>query len=117
MIFTYEDSTGTQKTTEQTFTCDVVESFSGPAMDPGMDDPMADPSMGEGEGMPVWAIVLIAVGGAAVLVVLIVLIRKHRKAKRERFLEELESGEGESAPLEPEQQPAAEQPQEEGEQP
>lgn len=116
MIFTYEDSTGAQKTAEQSFTCDVVESFSDPVIDPGIEDPMMDPSAEEDQGLPVWAIALIAVGGAAVLVVLIVLIRKHRKAKRERFLEELESGEGEPAPFEPEQ-PAAEQPQEEGEQP
>ena len=68
MIFTYEDSTGAQKTAEQSFTCDVVESFSDPVIDPGIEDPMMDPSAEEDQGLPVWAIALIAVGGAAVLV-------------------------------------------------
>ena len=88
IIFTYEDSTGTQQVKEMTFACEVMENiYVDPGIDPGI-DPGMDPGMIEEQSsFPIWGIVLICVAGVGVVVLLVLVIRKKRRAKRMRLLE------------------------------
>lgn len=85
ITLTYEAADGTTKTLTQDFSTTVQEM-------PVYDDPtMMDPGLVEPEqpqGLPVWGIVLIAVGVVAVIAVVIVVVRKKRKAKALAMLED-----------------------------
>lgn len=90
IVITYEDANGNQKEIRQEFITNIMEmSFEEPPMGGDMMFPGDEmPVDGGASGMPVWAVILICVGGAAVAAVVIVIVVK--KAKKKKALKELE---------------------------
>ena len=85
-IITYEDANGDSKEIVKEFSCEVMPPYQPPIDEPtGPVEPEAAP------GMPVWAVWVVIGGGAVVVILSLVLIKKSMKAKKQRIVDEAEN--------------------------
>lgn len=82
--FTYEDANGDTKEIIREFSAEVMQMDMPAIDDPGM-EPMPEEPKG---GLPMWAWILIGVGGAVVIAVVVIVVVVKVKAHKKRLLEE-----------------------------
>ncbi len=86
VVFKYENAAGEPQELRYDFTVNVMDNA---VVEPGIDDPFVPADNPTTTGLPVWAIIAICVGGAAVVAVAVILIvRKARKNKESADNEE-----------------------------
>lgn len=83
-VITYEDEAGKESRFEKEISLYVYEVVYDEGDMMGGDMMMEEPVEPESQGLPVWAIIVIAVAAVIVIVVIILIIKKRKKAKKQK---------------------------------